>query len=314
MAARRVAPVEAAFFDLDKTVIAKAAMVAFGRPLRRAGLLSRWLLLRALYGHLVFLYLGADEARMARMRDKALAITKGWQQAHVRAIVQETIDEVIEPIVYAEALDLIADHRAAGRRIFLVSASPEEVVEPLARWLGVDEAIATRAEVDADGRYTGRVERYAQGPAKAERMREVAEAHGIDLAASFAYSDSATDLPMLEAVGHPVAVNPDRDLARAARERGWELRWFARQVSLRERLHLPPPGPTAVVGGGLTAAVCAGAAAWWWLRREPDPPARSTRSPRSGGWAADRFGQAATVAARRGAATVRRGIRRPVPS
>jgi HAD superfamily hydrolase (TIGR01490 family) len=260
--------VEAAFFDLDKTVIARASMVAFGRPLYRAGLLNRWLLLRALYGQLVYLYLGADEERMARMRTKVLALTAGWDQAHVRDVVAETLEEVIDPIVFDEAVDLIAEHQAAGRRVFIISASPEEIVLPLARHLRVDEAIATRAAVDAEGRYTGGVDFYAYGPHKAERMREIAEQRGIDLAASYAYSDSITDVPMLDVVGHPVAVNPDRDLAKVAAERGWEVRWFTRKVPLRQRVPMPSPGPTAAVGGGLLATGAAGAAAYVLLRRE----------------------------------------------
>ena len=259
---------EAAFFDLDKTVIAKASMVAFGKPLYRAGLLNRWLLLRALYGQLVYLYLGADEERMARMRSKVLALTAGWDQAHVSRIVAETLEEVIEPIVFDEALDLIAEHRAAGRRVYIISASPEEIVVPLARYLEVDEAIATRAAIDGDGRYTGDVEFYCYGPYKAERMREIAEERGLDLDRCYAYSDSATDVPMLDVVGHPVAVNPDRELARVAADRGWEVRWFIHKVPLRERVGLPAPGPTAAVGGGLAATAAAGAAAWWWLRRD----------------------------------------------
>jgi HAD superfamily hydrolase (TIGR01490 family) len=260
--------VEAAFFDLDKTVIAKASMVAFGRPLYRAGLLNRWLLLRALYGQLVYLYLGADEERMARMRTKVLALTAGWDQAHVRDIVAETLEEVIDPIVFDEAVDLIAEHQAAGRRVFIISASPEEIVLPLARHLRVDEAIATQAAIDDHGRYTGEVEFYAYGPFKAERMREIAEQRGIDLDASYAYSDSITDVPMLEVVGHPVAVNPDRDLAKVAADRGWEVRWFTRKVPLRQRVAMPSPGPTAAVGGGLVATGAAGVAAYVWLRRE----------------------------------------------
>lgn len=259
---------EAAFFDLDKTVIAKASMVAFGKPLYRAGLLNRWLLLRALYGQLVYLYLGADAERMARMRTKVLALTAGWDQAHVRDIVAETLEEVIEPIVFDEAVELIRGHQAAGRRVYIISASPEEIVLPLARYLGVDEAIATRAHLDAHGRYTGEVAFYAYGPAKAERMREAAAARGIDLEGSYAYSDSVTDEPMLAVVGHPVAVNPDRDLAKVAAERGWEVRWFTHKVPLRERVGMPPPGPTAMVGGGLAATAAAGAATWWWLHRD----------------------------------------------
>ena len=261
----------AAFFDLDKTVIARASMVAFGRPLYREGLISRWLLLRALYGQLVYLYLGADEARMARMRRSVLALTKGWEQATVSRIVREALAEVVEPIVYDEALQLIREHREAGRRVYLVSASPEEIVAPLARYLGVDDIIATRARLDGDGRYSGELEFYAFGPYKAEAMEALAASEGIDLSASWAYSDSATDIPMLACVGHPVAVNPDRELARMARREGWEVRLFVRKVRLRDRVAMPPAGPTAAIGGGLAAAV-AGLVVWWWVRRDDADP------------------------------------------
>jgi len=272
----RVAPpilraVEAAFFDLDKTVIARASMLAFGRPLHRAGYVSRWLLLRALYGQIVFRYLGADEDRMEKMRTASLRIARGWHRDTVQSLVRETLTEVIEPIVFAEALELLREHRDAGRRVFLISSSPEEIVVPLAGYLGVDEAISTRAAVDADGRYTGEVEFYAYGPGKAAAMHAVAERDGIDLSESYAYSDSVTDIPMLETVGHPVAVNPDRDLRRVAEARGWEVRRFERPVALRARVPAPPTGPTMAVAGTLMALVTVGVASWWWMRRKPAP-------------------------------------------
>ena len=287
---------EAAFFDLDKTVIARASMVAFGKPLYRAGLLSRWLLLRALYGQLVYLYLGADEARMAKMRTAALRVTAGWSQDHIRSLVRETLEEVIDPIVYDEALDLIRHHQAAGRKVFLVSASPEEIVCPLAEYLGVDDVIATRPKVDEHGRYSGEVDFYSYGPSKVVAMEEAAERDGIDLSASYGYSDSITDEPMLSAVGHPIAVNPDRALARIAVERGWEIRAFERPVRMRERVSMPTPGQTAAISGGL-AAIVAGVVVFWVLRRaEPEPTrrerieaairARTRRTARPGGRAA----------------------------
>jgi HAD superfamily hydrolase (TIGR01490 family) len=232
---------EGAFFDLDKTVIAKASMVAFGRPFYRHGLVSRRLLARALYGQLIYMQLGADEEKLARMRESVLALTRGWEQAKVSAIVREALTDVVEPIIYAEALDLIEEHRNAGRMVVIVSASPEEIVVPLGDYLGVDRVIASRALVDDDGRYTGEMAFYAYGPNKADAMRSFAEAEGIDLAASYAYSDSATDLPMLEVVGHPVVVNPDRELLRAARERDWEVRRFVRPVRLRDRVPVRSP-------------------------------------------------------------------------
>lgn len=273
---------EAAFFDLDKTVIARASMAAFGRPFYKEGLVSRGMLLRALYGQLVYMHLGASEEKLTRVREQVLRLTKGWDQARIKKVVAETIDEVVEPIIYAEALELIEEHQAAGRRVFIVSASPEEIVAPLARYLGVDEAIASRAMVDDEGRYTGEMAFYAYGPFKADAIRELADREGIDLGASYAYSDSYTDAPMLEVVGHPVAVNPDRVLARLAREKDWEVRTFAKPVRLRSRLPVPPAGPTAAVGGVLVGAAVA-AVAWWRystrsLRAATVPKATSTMS------------------------------------
>ncbi len=269
---------EAAFFDLDKTVIAKASMVAFGRPFLAEGLISRRTVLRGLYGQLVYMHLGASEEKLVRMRESVLSLTRGWDQARIRAIVRETLEEVVEPIIYAEALELIEEHKAAGRRVFIVSASPEEIVVPLAEFLGVDEAIASRARVDAEGRYTGEMERYAYGPFKADVMREIAAAEGIDLAASYAYSDSYTDAPMLEVVGHPVAVNPDRVLLKLARERDWEVRTFAHPVRLRDRM--PVPDRNQALAGVGALAIGAGLTVWLRAIRRHPPPSRWQRAIR----------------------------------
>jgi HAD superfamily hydrolase (TIGR01490 family) len=266
---------EAAFFDLDKTVIAKASMVAFGRPLYREGLISRRTLARAIYGQLVYMYVGADEEKLERMRDSVLALTKGWEQSKVREIVEETLHDVIEPIVYDEALDLIKEHKAAGRKVFIVSASPEEIVAPLSRYLGVDEYLATRSTIDDEGRYTGTTEFYCYGPNKAEAMRNIAEEQDIDLWHSYAYSDSATDIPMLECVGYPVAVNPDRELLRAAEEFGWEVKTFSRKVRLRDRVPMPSARSTTAAGS-VAAAAAIGGGVWWWLHREPEPKPKPT--------------------------------------
>jgi HAD superfamily hydrolase (TIGR01490 family) len=263
----------AAFFDLDKTVIAKASMVAFSRPLHRAGLLTRRTLVRAAWGQLVFARLGASAGKLEKLRESVLRLTRGWDQAEISAIVRETLEDVIEPIIFDEALDVIREHQAAGHKVFIVSASPEEVVAPIAQRLEVDEAIATRAELDDEGRYSGRTERYVYGQEKAIAVKEVAERDDLDLEASYAYSDSATDVPMLELVGHPVAVNPDRELARVAAERDWEVRRFTRRVPLRDRVPMPEPRHAAAVGGGALAVVGAGAAAWWAWRRLTTPSA-----------------------------------------
>jgi HAD superfamily hydrolase (TIGR01490 family) len=277
--------VRGAFFDLDKTVIAKASMVAFGRPLYRGGLINRRTVLRALYGQLVYLHLGASEQKLEKIRESVLRLTRGWQQARVAEIVEEALEQIVDPIIYAEAADLIDLHRAAGRSVVLVSASPQEIVVPLGRYLGADATVSSRARVDEAGRYTGTMEFYAYGEFKAEAMRALAEREGIDLSESYAYSDSYTDLPMLETVGHPVAVNPDRVLARYAREHGYEITRFVQPVRLRDRVRgvrhrissvsVPiPPRPAitmsaVIVGSGSFAFVLG-----WWLGSHRRPWAR----------------------------------------
>lgn len=265
---RNLSHVEAAFFDLDKTVIAKSSVLAFGRPFYREGLLSRRAIVKSIYAQVVFMLVGADEAKMEKLREAMLGLTRGWEQAHVAQIVRETLDEVVSPIIFAEALELFAEHHAAGREVVIVSSAPAEVVEPLAEFLGADRAIATRAEIDDEGRYTGQLAFYAYGPHKAEAVRELAARDGIDLSSSFAYSDSVTDLPMLETVGHPVAVNADRELARVAKERCWDVRDFRQPVRLRDRVPVPPRGPTIAVSGVLAFAGAGAAALWWWRRHE----------------------------------------------
>ncbi len=260
---------QAAFFDLDKTVIARAAMAAFRSPLYAEGLLTRRSLLRVLLGQLVYLHLGANEARLARIRESVLRLTVGWDQQQLREIVEEALEEVVEPIIYAEALDLIEEHRAAGRIVVIVSASPEEIVIPLGRHLGADLTIASRAGIDDLGRYTGAMAFYAYGPYKAEAMHALAAEHGIDLQASFAYSDSYTDLPMLEAVGRPVAVNPDRVLQKIAREREWQILQFVRPVRLwdrvRDRVRASTDRPAVAFSMGAVVSGGAALALGWWL-------------------------------------------------
>jgi HAD superfamily hydrolase (TIGR01490 family) len=143
----------------------------------------------------------------------------------VTEIVTAHLAETILPIVYADARRLLDAHREAGRDVFIVSTAGQEMVGPIGAMLGASGIIATRMRL-ADGHYTGEMEFYAYGAAKATRMRELATERDYDLSDCFAYSDSATDLPMLEAVGHPHAVNPDRELRRVALERGWPVLAF----------------------------------------------------------------------------------------
>lgn len=262
----------AAFFDLDKTVIATSAATAFARPFLVGGLLSRRAMLRSAGAQIAFLLGSATEGRTERVRAQLSAMVTGWDVARVSAIVAESLHEAIDAVLYAEALDLVAEHHAAGQDVVIVSASSEELVRPIAGLVGADEVIASRMGV-ADGRYTGEIAFYAYGEAKAEAMRELAARRGYDLAASTAYTDSATDAPMLDAVGHGVVVNPDRALRRLAAERGWSTVTFRRQVLLRSRRGPgrpreprraadPRTGPVALV----LLAVTAGIAAGLWVR------------------------------------------------
>ena len=253
---------EAAFFDLDKTIISRSSSLALSRPMYRAGMVSRGQLLRGAYAQMVYLLVGADEKKMERLKEGMLALTKGWDRAQVEGLVRDVILEVIDPYVYQEALDLMELHRSEDRRIYIVSSSPEEVVRPLAAHFGISGVIATRAEVDDAGRYTGELDFYCYGEQKAEAVRQLAERVGIDLERSYAYTDSITDLPMLEAVGNPVAVNPDRELRRAAEDRDWPVRDFHRPVRLRTRIADAVPRSTLSLGAGLGAAAIAAVLLW----------------------------------------------------
>jgi len=258
----------AAFFDLDRTVVARPSGLAFGRNFYRAGLITRAALLRGYVAQTIYLMRGADEARMEEWRLRGLELSRGQRRASFRRVIQSTMEEVIRPIIYREALDLMEWHRARGRRIYLVSSSPEEVVMPIGGLLGVDEVIATESRVDDADRYVGELEFYCYGPFKAEAMRALAKERGIDLARSWAYSDSITDLPMLEAVGQPVVANPDKDLRRVARERGWPIVRFHLPAELRPlRLATATPQRRLVVGAGV-AAMTAGLLAVLRPRRQ----------------------------------------------
>ena len=256
----------AAFFDLDKTIIAKSSVLAFGKPFYQGGLINRRAVLRSAYAQFVFALAGADHDQIERMRAYLTSMSTGWDVAQVRDIVSETLHDIIDPIVYDEAVELIAMHKAAGRDVVIVSTSGEEVVAPIGAMLGADEVIATRMVVN-EGRYTGEIERYAYGPEKASAVLQLAEQRGYDLAGSYAYSDSVTDVPMLEAVGHPYAVNADRALRKVANERDWPLLTFSNAVPLRERIAGMRPEHPVVSATVVGAGVAAAGLVWYASRR-----------------------------------------------
>lgn len=254
---------EAAFFDLDKTVIAKSSTLAFGKPFYKAGFLGRRTLMKLGVAQLFYVLFGADEDTLERARDQMVQLTAGWHRVEIEQLVEETLDEVADPLVYAEALLLIDEHKRNGREVYLVSASPVEIVRPIGRHIGVTKIIATRVKTDTAGFFLPEIEMYAMGPGKADAIKEVAERDGIDLELSYAYSDSSTDLPMMEVVGHPVAVNPERELRRVAEERDWPILEFQRQVSVQSPLRRRAP----LISGASAAVLAVGALAVMLLRR-----------------------------------------------
>lgn len=262
----------AAFFDLDKTIIASSSALAFSKPFLRQGLINRRAALKSAYAQLMFALSGADADRTERLRAEISRMCTGWDVSQVQAIVRETLHDVVAPLVYAEAAELIEQHKAEGRDVIVLSATGEEVVRPIAEMLGITHSMGSRMEI-VDGRYSGKLDFYCYGEYKAVAARRIASEHGYDLADCHAYSDSSTDIPLLEVVGHPHVVNPDKALRRLAQERDWPIHTFANPVSVRTRI----PTTTAAVAVGLgVSAVAAGATLFGLSRRKQrESPSRN---------------------------------------
>lgn len=226
---------QAVFLDLDNTIIAGSSALAFARTFARHGLVDRGTVVRGAWAQLLLLLSGADASTMDTLRRRMTLICQGWEVERVSAIVAETLQEVIGPLVYPEAVRLIERHRAQGAEIVLLSASGLEVVGPIAELIGIDRFRATTMRIEA-GRYAGDIEFYCYGDGKAHAAREIAAESGFDLRRCAAYTDSITDLPLLEVVGAPAVVNPDRELRAIARDRGWPVHGFVRAASRRDRL------------------------------------------------------------------------------
>jgi HAD superfamily hydrolase (TIGR01490 family) len=240
----------AAFFDLDRTLMAGSSAFQFGRAAYKSGLISRRQLARDAWENLLFRLRGSTDASTDALRDRVSGLLAGVRVRDLQRLAPDVLAGVL-PRLYPQMLAIAYEHQDAGRPIFICTAASQEMAELMAIVLTFDGAVGSVSEV-RDGLYTGRPGgpfTYREG--KAQAILDLAAREDIDLAASWAYSDSESDLPMLRAVGHPVAVNPDGPLGRVAREEGWEVLRFER---LGRRLRLTGAALAAAAIGGLGSA------------------------------------------------------------
>jgi HAD superfamily hydrolase (TIGR01490 family) len=241
------APREGAFFDLDKTLLPGAALFPLAREMYRQGVFTNSDILRIASDQLAYRLSGKeDKERIRRARETTLAAVKNRPITEVEQMGRLVVHRELLPRFYPQAVELMNRHKRAGREVYISSSSPEDFLKILAEEFGVDGVIGTRAEV-ADGVYTGHLEgELCNREEKARRVKELADERGIDLLRSYAYSDSMNDLPLLELVGNPVAMNPDLRLSRIARQRGWQV--IDLRLSRRRTLLGSAVGATAAAG------------------------------------------------------------------
>ena len=245
----------AVFFDLDKTLMQGSSAFQFARAARKAGLVTRRQLLADAAANFRYRLRGASDAQSEALRDRIAASLEGVRVRDLERLRVPIIARIL-PRLYPRMLQVAYDHQDAGRCAYIVTAAAQELADSLANVLAFDGAIGSHLSESRDGVYTGRATGlFIYSEAKAQAIRNLAAERGIDLAASYAYSDSISDLPMLETVGHAIVVNPDAELTRLARRNGWQI------VRLdRLRLGLTALGATgfAALAGGVTAAVLVG--------------------------------------------------------
>jgi len=249
-------PTAAAFFDVDNTMMMGASIFHFARGLASRDFFSTGDLVRFAVHQARFRLLGKemDHEELAETRAGALAFVEGMEVAEIIRLGEEIYDELMAGRIWGGTRALAQTHLDAGQRVWLVTATPVELAQIIARRLGLTGALGTVAEV-VDGRYTGRlVGEPVHGPAKAEAVRALAEREGLDLARCSAYSDSANDIPMLTLVGHPTAINPDADLKAHARDHGWDVRDF-RTGRKAAKVGVPAAAGVGAVAGAAFAVV-----------------------------------------------------------
>ncbi|KAB3522639.1 HAD-IB family hydrolase [Corynebacterium sp. zg254] len=237
-----------AIFDLDKTIINTSASLAYGRPLAERGLITTTEVIRMIAIRSSFMLTTHDQEDLNATKEALASMIKGREAEPLKTVAREALHDVIIPYIYAEAHELLEWHREQGHTIAIVTASPSVVVEPIAEELGADILIASELEVE-DGLFTGNVTLFNKGVTKVHHIQDIAQEHGFDLSQSYAYSDSGTDVPMLELVGHPTAVNPDRALKKVAAEREWPI------VNFRRPEPITQSNVAVLAGAGATLAI-----------------------------------------------------------
>ena len=242
----------AAFFDLDRTLISGSSAFVLGVAAWRAGLVPPGQFGRDAMGAIAFRFSGASDNTSNSVRDRILGAVKGIRVDDLVALNAEIVPRLLDK-VRPEAQALVDRHRHAGRATYIVSASPIELVEPLAKALGMTAGIGTISAI-SDGVYTGELAGpFCYGPGKVEAITDLARWENLDLAQCYAYSDSASDLPMLEAVGHPVAVNQDAKLERIAHHNGWPIVVFSKRTKAVVRRTTQALGTAGVAAAGFAA-------------------------------------------------------------
>jgi HAD superfamily hydrolase (TIGR01490 family) len=242
----------AAFFDLDRTLMEGSSAFQFGRAAYRAGLLSRRQLLSDALANVKFRLRGSTDADTHALRNRISAALAGTRVRDLQRLGPDVLGGVL-PRIYPQMLRVAYDHQDAGRRVYIITAAAQELADTLASVLAFDGGIGSQFSEVRDGVFTGRpVGYFVYRADKAKAVQELAEREGIDLAESYAYSDSESDLPMLRLVGHPVAVNPDRELAAVARHEDWEIFRFDR---LGRRLTTTAGVLGTALAGGIASAI-----------------------------------------------------------
>jgi HAD superfamily hydrolase (TIGR01490 family) len=242
----------AAFFDLDKTLMAGSSGMVFARVANQRGFVRRRQLARWGWDHLRYRLRGSTDEQTNAVLEVAKRVFAEIPVRDVERMAPEVLAGIL-PRIYPQMLDEVHRHQDEGRATFIVSAAGNDLVKALAAVLGMEGGIGTRWAVGEDGRYTGEMDGpFVYGDGKVEAMRRFADRHGIEMAESYAYSDSVSDLPMLRCVGNAVVVNPDADLLEIARQEGWQVMRFER---LGRKLAIGvATAVAAAVGGGALAS------------------------------------------------------------